>query len=203
MSSSRRIRILVAVLALVGLGTVALLAGPSLFAQDPELKASYGEVELKADFQPDPHVVKVVAGGPLEIDKGGFKHFIGKAPDFRLIYQAGKYPLFIRADSKDDTTLLIKTPDGTWIVDDDSGGGNNPMIKLANPKSGRYEIWVGTIEKGPTPACNAVDLRDQVTKKLHAVGSTDKLCESPGPSAPTYEMTSSHVTGLATIAAPG
>ena len=96
--------------------------------------------------------MKVFAGGPIETDKGGFKHFVAREPDFRLIYEAGKYSLFIHADSKDDTTLLIKAPDGTWLVDDDSGGGNNPMIKFASPKSGRYEIWVGTIEKIKPPA---------------------------------------------------
>ena len=152
MLASPKLRVVLGVAVLVGIGLVALVAAGSLRAQDSELKATYGEVELKAGFNPDPHLVNVFAGGPIETEKGGFKHFIAKAPDFRLIYEAGKYSLFIRADSKDDTTLLVKTPDGTWVVDDDSGGNNNPMIKFASPKSGRYEIWVGTIEKGGTPA---------------------------------------------------
>jgi hypothetical protein len=151
MLAAPRLRILLGIAVLAGLG--AVVAG-SLRAQEPdsELKATYGEVTLKSNFQPDPHVVKVFAGGPLETEKGGFKHFIAKAPDYRLIYEAGRYPLFLHAESKDDTTLLVRTPDGTWVVDDDSGGNNNPMIKFASPKSGRYDIWVGTIEKGSTPA---------------------------------------------------
>jgi hypothetical protein len=149
---SSRIRVLLGGSVLVGMGLAALVAADSIRAQDPELKATYGEVQLKAGFNPDPHLVNVFAGGPIETEKGGFKHFIAKEPDFRLIYEAGKYKLFIHADSKEDTTLVVKTPDGTWVVDDDSDGGNNPMIKFETPKSGRYEIWVGTIEKIKPPA---------------------------------------------------
>jgi hypothetical protein len=145
-------RVFLGIAVLAGMAAIAMVAAGTLRAQDPDLKATYGEAELKAGFNPDPHIVKVFAGGPIETDKGGFKHFVAKQPDFRLIYQAGKYSLFLHADSTADTTLLVKTPDGTWIVDDDSGGNNNPMIKFASPKSGRYDIWVGTIEKGSTPA---------------------------------------------------
>ena len=152
MLTSPKLRVVLGIAVLACMAAIGRIAVGSLHAQDPDLKATYGEVELKAGFNPDPHLVKVFAGGSIETEKGGFKHFIAKAPDFRLVYEAGKYSLFLRADSKDDTTLLVKTPDGTWIVDDDSGGNNNPMIKFASPKSGRYEIWVGTIEKGGTPA---------------------------------------------------
>ena len=94
------------------------------------------------------------AGGPILTDKGdgNVKQYVAKEPDFRLVYTAGNLPLFIRAKSQADTTLLVSLPDGTWLSNDDSpDDGVNPLIHIANPKSGRYEIWVGTLQKGITP----------------------------------------------------
>ena len=42
-------------------------------------------------------------------------------------------------------------PDGTWIADDDSGGKLNPLIKLEKPKSGQYDIWVGSFKENELP----------------------------------------------------
>jgi hypothetical protein len=130
------------------------LCAAGVVAQDVNLKATYGEKELKAGFEPDPFKVKVEAGGSTQTELGGVKAWIEKAPDFRLVYEAGKYPLIFRVESKADTTLLVNLPDGTWLADDDSGGNLNPRIRIAQPKSGRYEIWVGTLTKdvGTPPA---------------------------------------------------
>jgi hypothetical protein len=115
--------------------------------QDPALKPTFGAVELKAGFTPDPYKKELVAGGEIETKKGGFTHWVAKAPDFQLNYKAGGFPLTIYAESPGDTTLLINLPDGTWVADDDSGGMLNPKLKFEKPQSGRYDIWVGTIGK--------------------------------------------------------
>ena len=120
--------------------------------QDATLKPSFGSVTLKAGFPKDPHVVKLVAGGEIQTNKGGFMHYVAKPPDFSLDYTAGNFALTIYAESKADTTLLINLPDGTWVADDDSGGNLNPLLKFAKPQSGRYDIWVGTIGKDAAPA---------------------------------------------------
>ena len=121
-------------------------------AQDPNAKSNYGEKKLEAGFTPDPFEVKVEAGGNVEGNQGGFKQYVSKEPDFRLEYKAGEnVALIFRAKCTADTALLVNLPDGSWLADDDSGGNLNPMIKIAQPKSGRYEIWVGTIEAGKTP----------------------------------------------------
>jgi Caspase domain len=77
---------------------------------------------------------------------------VAKAPDFSLQYTKGQYPLTFKVKSVGDTTLLIILPDGKWVADDDSGGGFDPLIRLANPQSGRYDIYVGTHRKDPLPA---------------------------------------------------
>lgn len=124
---------------------VAVLCGSAATAQDPNLPPTYGTVFLKAGFLPDPYTRDVVAGGPIVTTLGGVRAHVARAPDFRVNYTAGKYALTFFVNSAADTTLLINLPNGTWIADDDSGGNLNPMIRLGNPASGRYDIWVGTI----------------------------------------------------------
>ena len=91
-------------------------------------------------------------GGPIKTNLGGVTAYVAKAPDYRLEYKAGDFPLTFHVKSKGDTTLLINLPDGTWIADDDGGGFPNPLIKIANPKSGIYDIYVGTIKKDEADA---------------------------------------------------
>ena len=135
---------------LVAALTLAVLAVGRLAAQeqpDPNLKPTYGAVKLDAGFLPDPFTKEVQAGGKLRTNLGGVNAYVAKAPDFSLQYTAGKYPLTFSAKSVGDTTLLINLPDGSWIADDDSGGGLDPLIRIAQPKSGRYDIYVGTFQK--------------------------------------------------------
>src|SRR5262249_3443848 len=122
---------------------VALCAGRAA-TQNRELDPTYGSVQLKAGFLPDPFQKQLTAGGPIQTNLGGVSAFTADAPDFKLFYQAGNFPLTIYAESRSDTTLLINLPDGNWVADDDSGGNLNPLIRFAKPQSGRYDIWVGT-----------------------------------------------------------
>jgi len=133
-------------------GVVALLAclctgvGQT---QDPKEAPEYGTINLKAGFDPDPVEVKLDAGGEVKTNLGGFDHWVGKKPDVRLNYTAGKYILTIYAECEADSTLLINTPDGKWIGNDDGPNtGLNPLLKFATPQSGQYDIWVGTLKGG-------------------------------------------------------
>jgi hypothetical protein len=131
---------------------LALLFGSTTSAQDPNLPPSYGAVTLRAGFLPDPVVVNVVAGGPIHTNLGGVSAYVARNPDFRVYYTAGRYPLTFYVRSASDTTLLINMPNGTWVADDDSDGSLNPAIRLPNPPSGRYDIWVGTFGPATAPA---------------------------------------------------
>jgi uncharacterized caspase-like protein len=119
---------------------------------DPNLKPTYGSVKLRAGFLPDPYAKELQAGGPLKTKLGGVNAHVAKAPDFSLHYTAGKYPLTFTVKSVGDTTLLINLPDGTWVADDDSGGGLDPLLKFDKPQSGRYDIFVGTFGPKVLPA---------------------------------------------------
>lgn len=135
-----------------GVCVIVALCGLPVFAQDPNLPPTYGTVSLTAGFMPDPYGARVVAGGPIYTSLGGVNAYVARAPDFRVYYTAGSYPLTFFVTASADTTLLINLPDGSWVADDDSGGSLNPMIRLLSPPSGRYDIWVGTFQPGYPPA---------------------------------------------------
>lgn len=122
-------------------------------AQDTSADTNYGELRLRAGFRPDPRVITLRAGGDLPASNAGSncRGYITDEPDVRLFYTAGSYPLIISVDSRADTTLVVNGPNGEFYCDDDSGEGVNPSIRINRPRSGRYEIWVGTYSEGNTP----------------------------------------------------
>jgi hypothetical protein len=129
------------------------IAPPAAGFRQPNVTASpaFGEISLKTDFDPDPWRVQLTAGGNDFLDgKLGVdcKGYIDAAqPDFVLNYSAGKYDLFFYADSDADTGLIIRTPDGNWVCNDDGlNRGLDPTVQILRPKSGKYGVWVAVIE---------------------------------------------------------
>jgi hypothetical protein len=166
-------------LLLAAIAALAVGASPSL-AQDFTLDPTFGEVTLEAGFVPDPHTVEIVAGGDIDafdaIGTDGLGNScvgtIANAPDYRLQYTSGSFPLIFSFVSDGDTTLVVNAPDGSWYCDDDSGGSLNPMIEFATPMSGQYDIWVGAFGGGnPTG-----------TLSISEVGGME--ISTPPPSAP-------------------
>jgi len=135
--------------AAVAMAAFAVSATGAALAQDFNQAPAYGASSLRAGFLPDPHVVNVEAGGVNDASRSiGCAGFVATAPDYRLNYTAGSYPLTIGAVSGGDTTIVVNAPDGSWFCDDDSGGNLNPALTFASPMSGQYDIWVGTFNSG-------------------------------------------------------
>jgi len=135
-------RMLAAGVALAALATAGIAA-----AQNYGLNPTYGTVSLTAGFMPDPQVVNLQSGGGVNAQtiSPSCRGFIANAPDVRLMYRAGSYPLIISVNSGADTTLVVNAPDASWYCDDDGGvNGLNPAIRFNSPQSGQYDIWVGT-----------------------------------------------------------
>jgi hypothetical protein len=114
---------------------------------------SFGTVNLRAGFEPDPRIVNVTAGGRLAASSisAGCVGSVANNPDVRLNYTAGgtDLPLIISVDSDDDTTLIINGPDGRWHCDDDGGEeSDNPSIRFDDPASGQYDIYIGHYAEG-------------------------------------------------------
>lgn len=122
--------------------------GAMAFAQDYSLPANYGDTSLRAGFSPDPFVIALHSGGPINAGStlgGSCRGYVSNAPDFSVHYSAGTIlPLRIGVAADRDTTLVVNGPDGNWYCDDDGGEGLNPLLHFGSPMTGRYDIWVGT-----------------------------------------------------------
>jgi hypothetical protein len=77
---------------------------------------------------------------------------IPEAPTYRLDYAAGSYPLILSVMSRADTTLVVRDPSGGWLCRDDRGGGPHPYLLLGAPRTGTYDIFVGTKQTGTAAA---------------------------------------------------
>jgi hypothetical protein len=113
---------------------------------DLSAPAVYGDVDLTAGFTPDPYTMSLTPGGDndsREVSDACVGN-IGGPPDVNLNYSSGSFPLYIFAESDSDVTLVVNTPDGTWVCDDDSSAGLNPGVSFKSPAGGLYNIWVGT-----------------------------------------------------------
>lgn len=124
-----------------------LAVGLSVSAQDFNQRPTYGAVNLRTGYTPDPHVRQIQSGGSVNAQRLGNNcvGMIANAPDYRVTFQAGQLPLTISATSQTDTTLVINGPDGRWYCNDDGGNnGLNPSLVFRRPASGQYDVWVGT-----------------------------------------------------------
>jgi hypothetical protein len=120
-------------------------SGTSSLELEPDGEPYFGTVRLSAGFPVDPHVVEILAGGSVESAElpTGCVGNVGTRPDVVLEYTAGSFPLAFAATSDDDLTLIIRTPDGRFLCDDDTFG-LDPAVLIESPSSGRYAVWVGT-----------------------------------------------------------
>jgi len=121
---------------------------------DYSLEPNYGEVELASGFVPDPYSLEMIAGGPVDVyayDLGDdCWGYATSSPDFRLYLtdaSSGMRIFFVADGSDEDTTLIINTPTGAWVCNDDYDSGYDPMVELAPAAAGQYDIWVGSFSE--------------------------------------------------------
>ncbi|WP_203293103.1 peptidase S1 [Maricaulis parjimensis] len=126
------------------LGLLALAAAAPASAQ------TFGSVNLRAGFTPDPWRTNITSGGTIQASNlfSNCRGWVADAVDFAVYYQAGSFNLTISANSNADTTLIVRAPDGQFYCDDDSGPGLNPAITINRPQSGAYSVWVGSYRQG-------------------------------------------------------
>lgn len=95
-----------------------------------------------------PNHYSVTAGGGQSLRNCGWNHtgHVISRPDFEFqIDGLEQYRrLEIRVSGSCDTVLLVNDASGNWYFNDDGWGNLNPLVNLASPRSGTYDIWVGT-----------------------------------------------------------
>lgn len=101
-------------------------------------------VTLSAGFMPDPHVLSGVSGGPVPAVRvqPNCRGYIPPQPSFIMNTPTGFNFLRIFAESSGDTTLMVRSTNGTWCADDTYGA--NPGVDLSALGPGRYDIYVGS-----------------------------------------------------------
>jgi hypothetical protein len=109
----------------------------------------FGVVPLYAGFIPDPRVVGGVAAGevPASSVHRKCRGWISAAPDYLLGAQTAFMELYVVARSRRDVLLVIRTPDGAVLCNDNRPGTRDPMIRAPFP-IGASQIWVGVHEEG-------------------------------------------------------
>jgi hypothetical protein len=101
---------------------------------------------LAAGFTPDPRVMSIKAGGSVEVDISDECQFgyISEKGVMGIDYTAGVLGLYVYVEGEGDTMLLIQTPSGEIVCDDDSHTDLNPLIHIEDPESGLYIVFVGS-----------------------------------------------------------
>jgi S1-C subfamily serine protease len=95
------------------------------------------------------HRVSMVSGGPVDVSYLGPEcvGYAAVAPDHRFTLGESVdelYVLFSANEPADDTTIVVNLPDGSWLCNDDFGGGLDPGVQLPNAPAGQYDVWVGS-----------------------------------------------------------
>ena len=126
--------------------------GGAVSALDHRLTPHRGTVSLSEGISPQLSETAVLAGGAVDASYlgGDCVGYASESPDLRLHWSGLTESLlfyFVADDDADDPTLIVRTPNGRWLCNDDSPGdvlGLNPGFSLGVTPEGQYDIWVGT-----------------------------------------------------------
>jgi hypothetical protein len=137
---------------------VLLIAGAAVYAAPPVQDATqsaddaaYLKLDLKAGFPLDPFVVSVNGGGPVEASTldPACTGYVNTNPTLSVNWDGKAEVIRIFYYSDHDPTLVVKLPDGSFACNDDANRLLlDPLVKLENPASGQYLVWVGAADKG-------------------------------------------------------
>ena len=117
-----------------------------------DTQPNFGSVTLEPGFTPDPHTVSLVSGGDVDASTlnlgSDCQGFVTDTPDYHVDLADAASRLRIFFVGEGDATLIVSTPDGEWVCNDDASGTNNPMVELTDAPAGPYDIWVGSFQSG-------------------------------------------------------
>ena len=114
--------------------------------------SNFGTITLRSGFTPDPHVAAGNSGGTVNASNigSGCAGWVSAQPDHLLIAESAFSNLRLLVKSDQDTTLVVRKPDGSFQCDDDTEE-LNPIVGGAFP-AGTYRIWVGSYRQGQNSA---------------------------------------------------
>ena len=132
----------------------ALIATPVLAET-----ATFGQLTLSPGFQRAAGIANGYISGSYSLssvanrdrNKNPCIGFSDPKPDHVMVLEKDFPRLTLKVDTRGkDTTLVIKSPDGTIRCGDDTGNNKDASIGDSDWKAGTYSIWVGSFEPGQT-----------------------------------------------------
>jgi serine protease Do len=133
-------------------------AAVSTLAQDDAVadafvpkRLSFATIDLQAGFILDPYLIRVIGGGltaaaDLNEDCAGY---IGALPNAAINWSGESDALHIFVYSDGDQVLVVETPDGEFLCNDDASAlVLDPLVTIEEPAEGAYNIYVGSAESG-------------------------------------------------------
>lgn len=147
-------------------------AAPAVSAQSFGGPPAYGELVYRSGEAAVSANVR--AGGAISADRlnADCWGYINESPSLVLDLRAGG-PVFIAGATDEDTTLIVRAPDGSVTCDDDGAGYPHPGVSFQDAAPGRYEIWFATYGAGVGYPAGAIH-----------VSSTEFITSNPFTQAP-------------------
>lgn len=129
--------------------SLATLAGSTLMVHNPAIAQSTA-IALARHFRPDPIKLQGRTGGSVNMTslagQANCRGFASEQPNHTIELKAN-FPLVdllvYTSNINDDTTMLIKGPNGSVMCADDEYQGRNPQLSKRLPE-GIYQIWIGS-----------------------------------------------------------
>lgn len=126
-------------------------AGPLLQVSEPPVNPpppvdnTRATVDLEAGFLLDPYLLRVAGSGEgAAIEQEGCTGYVSAEPDVVLNWSGDSPALYLYVYSDSDPVLLVETPDGEILCNDDAGlETTDPLIAIEDPAEGAYNIYVG------------------------------------------------------------
>jgi hypothetical protein len=110
--------------------------------------AAFLAINPQAGFPLDPFLVSLQGGGPVDASTVAEQcsGWVAEAPAVAVDYQGEADLLRAFFLSDGDTTLVIQTPDGDFLCNDDTHPLLlDPSIVITAPVQGVYSVWVGSV----------------------------------------------------------
>jgi S1-C subfamily serine protease len=122
---------------------------PDLVWLDYSLEPGYETLDLASGAQPTV-TRQAYAGGAVDVGELGIgcPGYAMQAPDFRVRWTGDTASLRIMFEADDagnDAVLIVNTPDGQWICNDDGHETTlNPQLDLSGYDQGVFDIWIAS-----------------------------------------------------------
>ena len=176
--------VIVATIAItIGLFAAAATAGSAATTAQQKTGTAFISINLEAGFPLDPFLVSVQGGGPAAASTLA-KNCTGYVPanptvtvDFKG--KADVLRAFFHSDG--DPTLVVRTPDGKFVCNDDTNRLIlDPTVEISKPGPGRYDVWVGsTAAKDLVPGFLAFTTRSDMNAARLDLASLVKRSAAP------------------------